>query len=80
MMQKIIASAFIVARASGWNPFLSVLTVYLFYIGFAVVESSIERLIWGESFEHILDPIFALAFMSHAALCVYICAKQGGNQ
>lgn len=74
-MEILFSSARIVAGASGGNPITAVLVVFLFYLGFNCAEAIIERLIWGERFEHFLDPIFVLAFMSHAALCVYYCSK-----
>jgi threonine/homoserine/homoserine lactone efflux protein len=78
-MEYILKSAAILAKASGYNPFISTLVVMLFYIGFVAFEATIERLVFGERFEHWLDPIFCLIFIAYAALSVYECAYRNFN-
>lgn len=73
-MNKIQAATFRLAQACDGSPVSSTIVVMLFFIGFNMVEASIEKLIFGERFEHLLDPIFALAFMGYAAYAVYYCA------
>ena len=62
------------AASSKGNPVLSVATVMLFYVFFNLLEASIEQLIWGERFLHVLDPLFTIIFMGFAAYSVYACA------
>jgi hypothetical protein len=73
-MHMIYNSAMALARASKGNPVISTATVMLFYVMFNILEAGIEKLIFGERFEHWLDPAFQLAFMAYAAFSVYACA------
>lgn len=68
-------AALVVAAASGHNPAIGTLTVWLFYAAFCFVEAAIETLIFGEHFLHWLDPVFALLFMAFAGGVVWACAK-----
>lgn len=71
-----------VARSAKGNPITSTALVILFYLMFSVVEATVERLLFGERFEHWLDPFFGAAFMAYAAYCVFCCAvfNSGGYQ
>lgn len=71
-----IKSLKILAKAADYNPFVSTLVVMLFYIGFNTFEALIEKLVFGERFEHWLDPIFCLGFIAYAAAAVYQCANR----
>lgn len=73
-MKHIYNSSMIIARASKGSPVLSVATVMLFYLMFNMFESGVERIIFGERFEHWLDIVFRLGFISYAAFSVYSCA------
>lgn len=73
-MHQIYHSAMNLARAAKGNPVISTATVMLFYVMFNFMEAMIETLIFGERFEHWLDPLFQLAFMAYAAFSVYACA------
>ena len=64
-----------IAVAADGNPVIASVTVALFWIAFNIVEATAERLIFGDRFEHWLDPVFGLAFMAYAAWCVWICAE-----
>lgn len=64
-----------IALASDGNPVLASATVFLFWLAFSAIEAIVERLVFGERFEHWLDPIFGLAFMAYAAWCVWVCAE-----
>lgn len=61
-------------KACNLNPLLSTLTICLFYIMFDLVLASIEIIIFGERFVHVLDVVFQLMFIFYAAYSVYICA------
>jgi hypothetical protein len=74
------SATFHLAAASGGNPVLSTITIMLFYICFNLVEAQIERLIFGERFEHMLDPIFGACFIAYAAYAVYYCAIFNGSK
>lgn len=63
------------AASSKGNPVLSVATIMLFFVFFNMLEASIEQLIWGERFHHILDPFFTIVFMGFAAHSVWACAE-----
>ena len=62
------------ATASNGNPVISTLTVMLFYLMFTLFEAAMERLVFGERFEHLFDLLFAGAFIAYSAYSVYWCA------
>lgn len=72
-MNVLLNSGLWLARSSDGNPIVSTITVILFYLMFNMVEASIERLIWGERFEHFLDPVFMAMFIAYAGYGVYCC-------
>jgi len=73
-MNKLEKATLALARASNGNPVLSTLTVMLFFVMFNVLEATIEKLMFGERFEHWLDPFFMLAFIAYSAYSVWWCS------
>lgn len=71
LMQK---WTYILANSCKGNPILTTCTIMLFYVMFNMVEAQIERLIFGERFEHWLDIVFQLCAIAYAAYAVYWCA------
>lgn len=74
IMDRIKLSALVLAKSADNCPFISTLTVILYYIMFSVFEAGIEKLIFGDYFHHWLDPIFQIIFILYAALVVWMCA------
>jgi hypothetical protein len=70
----------VLARASDGNPILTTATVILFMLLFNVLEANVEKLIFGERFEHWLDPIFISAAIAYSAYAVYACAVFNSNK
>lgn len=70
-MRWLSVSGEAVARAAKGSPLVSTALVAMFYVMFSFVEAAIERLIFGERFEHWLDPLFGVAFIAYSAYCVY---------
>lgn len=64
-----------IAVASDGNPVIAAGTVFMFWLAFNLIEETVEKLIFGERFEHWLDPVFGVAFMAYAAWTVWICAE-----
>ncbi len=73
-MNSIQRATLRLAQACRGNPVKSTLTIMLFYVMFNIMETLIEKLIFGERFEHFLDLVFSLAFIAYAAYAVYWCA------
>lgn len=73
-LRSIRSHAYAIAVASKGNPVLAIMTVMGYWGMFIFVEVGIERLIWGERFEHWLDPIFNVCFIGFAGLVVWECA------
>ncbi len=61
------------AKASNGNPVISTATIMLFFVMFNLLEGQIERLIFGERFEHWLDPVFMCGFIAYSAYAVWMC-------
>lgn len=74
ILKPITIFAYAIAVASKGNPVLATMTVMGYWGMFIFFEVGIERLIWGERFEHWLDPIFSIGFMAFAAHAVWQCA------
>ena len=73
-MTPINKATCVLARSSRGNPVISTAVVILFYLMFAVLEASIETLLFGAARRHWFDPIFIGAFIAYAAFAVYWCA------
>jgi hypothetical protein len=73
-MELIRESAMTLAASADGNPVIATLVVMLFALMFGLVEATVEELVWGERFEHWLDPIFMCAFIAYAAYAVWACA------
>lgn len=73
-------SAMKLAAASDGNPIISTVTVILFFIFFNLFEAMVETLIFGERFEHWLDPLFISAFIAYAAYAVHACALHNNTE
>ncbi|HUH57658.1 MAG TPA: hypothetical protein VL020_03990 [Pseudomonadales bacterium] len=74
MFDFIEKSASILAESSNGSPITTTLVIMLFYIMFNVLEASIEKVIFGERFVHILDPVFGAMFIAYAGYAVMACA------
>jgi len=73
-MNILESAARTLAQACDGNPVLTTVTIILFYLMFAILEAGVEKLIWGDRFEHWLNPIFVGAFIAYSAYSVYWCA------
>ncbi|GGA80534.1 hypothetical protein GCM10011369_23080 [Neiella marina] len=73
-MELLQKSVLMIAKAASGNPAIAVILVGLFYLAFNHGLALVETLIWGERFEHWLDPLFCLAFIVYAGYSVYGCA------
>ena len=73
-MNKIQQATYRLAQACEGSPISSTVVVMLFFVMFNVMEATVEKLIFGERFEHFLDPLFSLAFIGYSAYAVYWCA------
>lgn len=67
-------SAHTLVAACKGDPVFTTITTGLFWLAFNCFEGMIEKLIFGERFEHWLDPVFALVFIAWSAYAVYWCA------
>lgn len=74
MFNFIEKSAMLLAESSNGNPITTILVIMLFYIMFNVLEASIEKVIFGERFEHFMDPVFGAMFIAYAGFAVMHCA------
>ncbi len=79
-MNKLEQATFALAKASKGNPVISTATILLFFVMFNLLESGIERLAFGEQFEHWLDPFFIMACISYSAYAVWWCAILNGSK
>jgi len=73
--EMIEKSGTVLAKACEGNPVLTTCTIFIFYVFFTILEAGIENLIFGEQFEHWLDPIFNGCFIAYSAYAVCACAK-----
>ena len=73
-MNRFKRFTFALVMASEGNPVLSTLTIAMFYLFVNLFEGQVERLIFGERFEHFIDPIISASFIIFAAYAVWCCA------
>lgn len=74
-MEYIKRSVLILVQASDGNPVMTTVTVFLFMLVFNVLESIVEKLIFGECFVHFLDLLFTAAFIAYALYAIWECAE-----
>jgi len=74
MMNRFEKATMALVRASDGNPVITTATILLFFVMFNLAEGQIEKLIFGERFEHWLDPLFMLGFIAYSAYAVWWCA------
>lgn len=74
MFNFIEKSAAALAESANGSPITTTLVIMLFYIMFNMLEASIEKVFFGERFEHFLDPIFGAIFIAYAGYAVMACA------
>lgn len=79
-MNKLEKATLALAKSSNGNPVISTATIMLFYVMFNLLESQIEKLIFGDRFEHWLDPIFIMVFICYSAYSVWWCAIFNGTK
>lgn len=79
-MNVIHESAMAIARSASGNPITATLVVILFFLGIQMVSATIERLVWGERFEHWLDVVLMAASIAYAAYVVYACALHNSGR
>ncbi len=61
------------AQASGESPLTVMLAMFFIYTTFNSIESMIERLLFGKSFLHWLDPLFLTIFLLFTLLSISYC-------
>ncbi len=79
-MNQLKKITLVLVKASNGNPVISTATVMLFFVMFNILEAGIEKLLFGERFEHWLDPFFMLAFITYSAYAVLGCAVFNGSK
>ena len=77
-MNRLQRITYKLAQACDGNPVGTTVIVMLFFVMFSVLEATVEKLIFGERFEHLLDPLFQLAFIAYSAYAVCWCAVFNG--
>ena len=75
MFEIIEKSGAVLAIACKGNPILTTATIFMFYLFFTMFEAGIEKLIFGERFEHWLDPLFIGCVIAYSAYVVWACAE-----
>lgn len=73
-MEMFSTLAHALVNASQGKVLPVMLVIVIGYIVVDRIEAMVERLIWGERFEHFLDPIILLAFFAFGSYSVYLCA------
>ena len=73
-MNPIKKSSIILAIASEGNPIISTVVVALFVLAINSLFISIETLMTGSRFDHVVDIALLVASITYAAYTVYQCA------
>lgn len=80
-MNILLRPAHVLAKACGYEPLYSVGMTLLFYLMVNHLEAVIERVIFGESFEHPLDILVASVFVAYAGYTTFLCSeKESGDE
>ncbi len=73
-------SVAVLAAAANGSPLITTCTVMLYWVFFTILEASVEAMIFGERFEHWLDPIFVCCFIAYSAYSVWGCAVYNSSR
>ena len=73
-MEMFSTLAHALVNASQGKVLTVLFVIVIVYIVVDKIEVMVERLIWGERFEHLLDPIILMALFAFAYYSVYLCA------
>ena len=74
LIEWILNSAHVLAGAAKGSPVTTTFTIFMFYVFFVIFEATVEKLIFGDRFEHWADPFFIFGFIAYSAYAVYACA------
>ena len=75
MIDFIVSSAVVIAKANKFDPVWSLVTVFFFYMIFEAIEILFEKLLFGGRFPHWLDLPFMLGWFAYSGLVVWCCAR-----
>ena len=78
-MKYVTTATIYLCKACDKNPVFTTVLIFLAMIFFNAFEALIEKLIFGDRFEHWLDPLFMGCFIFWAAYAVYVCARLKGD-
>lgn len=78
-MKYSIKTTVCLVKACSLSPVWTTIVNMLFYVWVNLLIAQVEKLIFGERFEHWGDPIVVLVFIAYSGYCIYICSliKQG---
>lgn len=68
------SSLAIITRATKGDTIISSLLLAFIFLAIQFLESTIEKLIWGEAFIHWLDPILIILMMIYWFAVICSCA------
>jgi hypothetical protein len=74
-MKLITKTTLYLCKACDESPIFTTVMIFLAMVFFNMLEALVEKLIFGERFEHWLDPLFMGCFIAWAAYAVYLCAQ-----
>lgn len=78
-MKYIQMSSKYLAQSAQGNPVITTCVIMLFYLFFNLFEGMVEMLVFGERFEHWLDPLFIAGFIAYSANAVCACAEYNSD-
>lgn len=73
-MDKLRDATLILARSCNGNPLMTTGVVILFYLMTNALMATLETLLYGERFEHWLDPVLQVSAIAYSAYAVWGCA------
>ena len=74
MKKLIYRSAKYLCASAKYNPIMALALTWMFYLLFTLAEAQVETLIWGDRFEHWLDPVFFVLLALYQFAVIEVCA------
>jgi hypothetical protein len=75
ILKKLIyRSARYLSASAKYNPVMALSLTWMSYLLFTIAEAQVETLIWGDRFEHWLDPVFLVLLALYQLAVIEVCA------
>ena len=74
MYEKLMFIPAVIAKSASFNPIVAITVTWLFWLMLQIDFIAVEKIIWGEEFQHFLDYVSLVVFIALSCAVVWVCA------